>query len=263
MEAWASAAEVLASCPDADDEAVPAAVEAATEVLWMRSGRFLGTRLVTVRPCARPDHSWTGTWDPSWGTAVTWGQGWCHCRQSSASCRCGAGPSEIRLGIGPLLDVTRVMVDGVEVLDADRQVQESEWLVYLADADGRPRYWPTRHNRLDLPDTEVGTFSVTARVGTPVPRIGKLAAIELACSLLAETGGCTDCGPPKNASTVTKDGVTYELISLAEALVNSDSFPLPQVQAFLSSVNPQKLQRRARVLWPPLGRPRRVDNVGS
>lgn len=157
------------------------------------------------------------------------------------------------------------MVDGVEVPDADRQVQESEWLVYLADADGRPRFWPVGHNRLDLPDTEEGTFSVTARVGVPVPRIGRLAAAELACELAAswDSGDCEDCGPPRNATSVTKEGVSYELLTLAQSLIDNDAIPLGDVALFLSTVNPKGLQRRARVLYPPPRKPRRVDNIGS
>lgn len=253
MTPWASVADLNCSPDD------PAGVlQAATEVLWVRSGRQFGTRQVTVRPCVgdgcsswampRFGHGWPGT--GAWPS--------CSCVGRHD---CGAGPSEISLGIGPLLNVQQVKVDGEVIADADREVQEETWLVYLADpVTGNPRAWPTRQ-RLDVADTEEGTFSVTALVGVPVPELGRMATVELACSLAGIVAG-DDCSPA-NATAMVKDGVSYDLISIAEALVNSHEFPLPLVTAFVDTYNPKRLGRRARVLFPPPRTPRRVDSIGS
>lgn len=258
MTPWADEADL--NCTPTDPASV---LEAATEVLWVRSGRQFGTRRVTVRPCVGVAGC-QGRNFSSWGAAASGHHGWCLSQSSPTTCQCNAGASEINLGIGPLLDVQTVKVDGTEVLDADREVQESTWLVYLADpVTGNPRAWPTRQ-RLDLPDTAEGTFSITALVGVPVPELGRLATLELACKLAElEPSGCgADCAPD-NATQMTKDGVTYEMISVAEALVNSHEFPLPLVMAFIDTYNPKRLQRRARVLFPPPKIPRRVDSIGS
>ncbi len=252
MNPWADEAD-LACSPD-DPTSV---LLAASEVLWVRSGRQFGTRTVTVRPCV-------GDGCSSWG--APWSRhGWPTGAPSACSCSgshtCGAGASEIRLGIGPLLDVTRVMVNGTEVPESEREVQEGEWLVYLADSAGQARAWPTAQ-RLDRPDTEDQTFSVTTEVGVAVPELGRLAALELACKLseLVPDGSTCD---PSNATRMVKDGVTYELISFAEALVNAKAIPLGMVALFVDTYNPKGLQRRSRVLFPPSPLPRRVDSVGS
>lgn len=251
MIPWASEADL--ECAPSDPTSV---LTAATEVLWVRSGRQFGLRNVTVRPCVPAADCRNLS---SWGAAASVHHGWCLGGSPSTTCSCNLGASAIRLGVGPLVDVQRVMVDGVEVLNADREVQEQEWLVYLADTNGQPRYWPTTQ-RLDLADTEVGTFSVTATVGVAVPELGRLATLELACKLdeLAD-----DSCAPDNARGMVKDGVSYELISVAEALVNAHEIPLPLTMAFIDTYNPKRMQRRSRVLFPPPPSSRRVDSVGS
>jgi hypothetical protein len=183
---WATEADLAArGCSPDDPDGV---LLAASEVLWVRSGRQYGTRTITVRPCV-------GDGCSSWG--APWSRhGWPTGAPSACRCGtdCGAGASEIRLDIGPLLDVSRVMVNGTEVPDSDREVQESEWLVYLADASGNPRSWPTAQ-RLDRADTEADTFSVTATVGVPVPELGRMAAAELACELSSLIPDGSTCDP--------------------------------------------------------------------
>lgn len=229
---------------------------AATDALWVRSGRQFGQRILTLRPCAAQHVGDAGRWNPSWGRIAPWGAGWCRC--GGGGCSCDAGASEIELGLGEF-GVLAVRVDGDVISDADYEVQEGRWLVYLADTDGQRRTWPT-FQRLDRPDTEEGTWSIRAVAGTPVPQLGVFACAELACEL--SLLGTDECRlDPRTVSEVRR-GLSFEFLGLSEALANG-STGLPLVDLFCSTYNPRRLPRRSRVLWPPQPHHRRTDTVGS
>ncbi|MCW6003864.1 Hint domain-containing protein [Micromonospora sp. CPCC 205371] len=96
--------------------------------------------------------------------------------------------------------VRRVELDEVAVPVYDLEVEEDHSFV----ADGF-----VVHNcqHLELPDTAVGTWSVTARFGEPVPILGQQAVGELACEMVHAMLG-EDCRLPKNVQQLVRQGVT-------------------------------------------------------
>lgn len=251
MTAWATAADVRAQpgCVGAAGSLTDE-IEAASDVLFIRSGRQFTSRIVTVRPCADPC---APGWVWSWGTTTSRAPGWCLGCSSSSACSCGEGPARLELGLGPLRNVVQVRVDGVAlVAGTDYRVDELTWLVRLGG-----KVWPAVQD-LTLAASEPGTFEVTALVGDPVPRLGVLAAAELACELhrLGDEG----CRLDPRVVSVQRQGLSFEVVGLVDALERG-SLGLPLVDLFLSTYNPAKVQRRARMVWPP-GRPRRTDTDG-
>lgn len=258
---WCAPADVIAQrgCQDftGDPGLLLPAIEAASDVLFIRSGRQFSTRIVTVRPCADPC---APGWHHSWGTTTSHSPGWCLGCSSSPSCSCGAGPGHLALAVGPLVTIAQVRLDGdVLVPGVDYRVDERKWLVRLPDSDDRPRVWPATQ-RLDLLASEDRTFEITALVGEPVPPLGVLAAAELACEL--NRLGDDECRLDPRVVSVQRQGLSFEVVGLVDALERG-AIGLPMVDLFISTYNPMKLQRAARMVWPPpAGSARRTDTDG-
>jgi hypothetical protein len=122
----------------------------------------------------------------------------------------------------------------------------------MADVDGNRQFWPSCQ-RLDLDDTEEGTFSVSYLHGVNVPQPGKDAAAQLACEIYKScpgNEGVGTCALPKNATRVTKQGITIELGALGFDRRKGWDTGMKLVDAFLSAYNPQGKRRRP-AIWSP------------
>ena len=228
-------------------------IDAASEILFARSGRQFGTRSITVRPyrcnCSYDRATRTPAWDQGW----SFRGGWPGCTSCGGSTY-AVDASSVFLGVGALVDVTQVKVDGDVLTEGvDFRVDEATWLVRLPDGDNR-RLWPS-DQRLDMADTEDGTWSVSALVGTPVPQIGVLAAAELACEL--SRAGQDSCSLSPRVQQTEAQGITTEYI--VAALNDGESIGLPLCDMFIATYNPAKQQARARVLFPVPSGVRRTD----
>jgi hypothetical protein len=236
-----------------DEELLDEVVAAATEALWVLSGRRFGYCEFTIRPCA--SRCMVGDVRAAFNqypydtiSGVEWWWPTCVCKAADA---CGCTElEEFRLP-GPVSEVTEVLVDGVELAAESYRVDDFRNLVRL---DGG--VWPACQDML-LPATEEGTWQVTFSKGRPVPALGRLAMNALVCKLYA---ALTDesCESPANVVRKTRQGVTIELKGddATAALIEWT----PAIGLFLRATNPNKLQRGARVFNPdarPIGR--RVD----
>lgn len=156
----------------------------------------------TLRPCSVRCAAGSAHWHWSNGTfmpvnvAGTW---------INATCGCGwdcshDGVQAITLP-GWVASVQQVKIDG-EVLDPTAyRVDDHRELVRT---DGEP--WPSGQN-MGLPDSEVGTFSVTYMTGIEVDAVGARAAGLLACEFAKALAGKT-CELPKSVVTVVRQGIT-------------------------------------------------------
>ena len=89
----------------------------------------------------------------------------------------------------------------------------------------------------------VGTWSVTATYGEPVPELGALAAGELACEIIRSLSG-EDCRLPATVTSLVRQGVTIQYPDLARTL-ETGKIGLYLCDLFLQTYNPHGLVRRA------------------
>lgn len=220
------------------------AVELATEVVWALSGRQFGLCEVTLRPCRRdcadfpwPNQptEWAGT---SWLSSALINGQWFNivCGRCSRGCSCST-ISEILLP-APVHSIVEVKIDGAVVSGSEYRLDDNRILVLL-DGD-----WPSC-NDLALPDTEPGTWSVTARYGVEVPTGGSWAVGELACELIRARNG-EDCRLPKDVQQLVRQGVTLQFPNILE-LIDSGKTGLYLVDQFIATWNPHGLKRRSGV----------------
>lgn len=226
------------------------AVELATEVVWALSGRQFGLCEVTLRPCRRECTSFPWPGDGTYaGNWTQWaGSGWINptliagqwfnvvCGRCTTECSCSS-ISEVVLP-APVAEVVQVKIDGVVVSGSDYRLDNDRLLVLL---NGE---WP-HCNDLALPDTEVGTWSITARYGDDVPEGGKWAVGELACELMKALAG-EDCRLPRNVTQLVRQGVTIDFPPVAELMARGQT-GLYLVDQFIATWNPNGLRRRSGV----------------
>lgn len=223
------------------------AVQVATEVVWSLSGRQFGLCTVTLRPCRRDcwDSSWArsfatlpGVGSDLWPLPALIGGQWFNltCGGCAGSCSCSA-VSEAVLP-APVHDVVEVLLDGSPMVTGSYRVDDNRLLVRT---DGGQ--WPTC-NDLTKDDSQVGTWSVTARFGVDVPEGGAWAVGELACQLIKAFNG-EDCVIPANVVQLIRQGATIQFPSatdlLKEGLTN-----LYLVNLFIKTWNPGGLRRRSK-----------------
>lgn len=223
------------------------ALMAATEILWNRTKRRFGTCTVTLRPCRRECGgelalAWLyGSLMPSYGGS--WG-GWPYpalvgglwynlgCGLCGDTCSC-TRLSQIELPY-PVADIIEVKIDGAVLVTGAYRIDDWRSLVRLDGHD-----WPLCQD-LNLPDTAVGTWSVTLSVGEAVPQLGLFAVDQLARQIALGCIGSTGCAlPTSTLSKLSRQGVDQSFVTGADAWIAG--FPgMPAVQAFLQTFNPTR-----------------------
>lgn len=223
------------------------AVTAASYILWALTGRQFGTCTVTLRPCRREcyDSSWWNNFGMPWTTAwdyvgSTWPWFPAGCGGCRGSCSC-TEISEVVLP-NPVQSITTVKLDGAVAPTGSYRLDNNRLLVRT---DGQR--WP-RCNDLTKDDTQVGTWSVTASYGQPVPAMGEIAMGALACELLKAMRG-EDCTLPAGVTNLTRQGVSIEIPDIGSIFEHGRT-GLFTVDMFIIAANPNKIMQRARVYSP-------------
>lgn len=171
-----------------------------------------------------------------------------------------SGPTDsvVSLAGYPVREIVAVKVDGVTLATSEYRLERRRDLVRLGTVATRARnVWPVCQ-RVDLPDSEDGTFSVTYMYGSDVPATAVAAAKQLAgevyrwCSI-----GDTTCALPSGVRTVIRQGVTIERQAVGDK-IRQEGSGLTAVDLFLAAVNPNGNRRRAAVWTPETALPRRV-----
>jgi len=252
----------LEKVPDTDRAFM---IHAATDLLYVLSGRQYRSGRSVVRPCAisssygtqsylYPYSSMSG-YGAAWGFAAGWswtavGMGWW---------QNGQDLSELVLQ-GPVTKINSVVVDGFNLggwpvspgggpnpnftlYDGRRLVRN----VNQSD-QGATSAWPW-NQQLQLPLTESGTFGVDYEWGRLPPESGKLACIELAVQLALAISGDNSAKLPSRVLTVATQGIT---MAVGDPLtyIREDLTGLPICDLFLNSINPNKLRRRSVFMGP-------------
>lgn len=247
--AWITGDDVAECCGEAVAQVGTATVllddaaDVASQLLYELSGRrWVGLCSRTgVRPC----HSNCGCgWQVlSRGHVVAAWDSW-SCEGRSCGCR---DLSRVKLS-GYVREVTQVKVGGVVVDPSLYRVDEHKWLTRL-DGDR----WPAC-GRLDLPDTEEGTFSVNYTFGKTPPLAGVEAAKQLACQIFmrcSNAANATDCAIPEGAVRISRQGITVERAIFARnPKTGAWETGLSAVDQFLNTYNPKGIMRRAHFISP-------------
>ncbi len=219
------------------------ALQAASEILYYATAQRFDSCQVTLRPCRKvcPGENWpplgTGWWEygqypyPALINGLWYNFG---CGSCGENCSCVAISETILPG--PVQRIVQVTVDGV-VLTAgvDYRLDDYRKLVRLGDI------WPNCNN-LNEDTSQVGTWSVTAIYGEPLPTLGRIAAGELMCAIIADIidGGCN---LPANVTELARQGVTITLEN-SKDLLETGFEGLKYVDKFIQRYNPHNLMAR-------------------
>jgi hypothetical protein len=216
------------------------AVVFASEVLWSLSGQRFGFTTVKLRPSRDlpldtpyPDAwmSWPGTQPPPLGATGSGGYfDWI----LPMIC---TGRQELKLP-SPVHAIIEVRVDGTPLVTGAYRLDAAHLLVRV---DGST--WPVT-NDTRLPDTAVGTWSVTAQYGESVPSGAALAVGELACEFIRGLNG-QDCRLPRGVTQLSRQGVTISLPDVS-TMFDKGLTGLFFADMFIKAWNPKGLRTRAR-----------------
>lgn len=161
--------------------------------------------------------------------------------------RRGRRPIDLTLWLEPpVLSIVELRVDG--------EVIAPKWY-YLADGklhassgwddDDSPLIpWPEQNERRQA--GAPGTWDVTVRHGSPPPESLVGAARTLACELYKSCTGDESCELPKNAASVSRDGVTITFQPPVRGRTG-----IPRVDAQIDLYGPDGLGRPARRMLDP------------
>lgn len=217
----------------------------AQEILWAKSGRQFDACTVTMRPCRRDcfGDAWPFGFSqypqPYWWNGQWFNLG---CGSCPGTCSCTA-ISEVMLP-GPVASVSEVKIDGVALTPIENHVMLYDYR-RLIRVDGE--LWPLC-NDLTLPDTEVGTWSITMSIGTEVPRLGQLALGELMMELINACIGAA-CKLPAPVQQVVRQGVTLTMFD-PNTVFADGKIGLRLSDLFISTFNPGGVPARAKVYDP-------------
>ena len=249
---WATAAdlEVCGTCSDLglyDPAQIDVHLQVATDILYRLTGaQWRGICEETVRPCCADDICGADGYpfmpeivNGEWYNAGTIGG----CPDACVVRDCAQDIPRVDLGRWPVTGVLSVLIDGVLLDPGSYRLHDDRW---LWRTDGDP--WPATQDLL-ADSTEVGTWAVTFEWGNPPPIAAVRYASIFACEMLLACSGSASCKLPRRATSVTRQGVTYDVGAIAD-LIEKNMVGLPDVDLWVHSVNPNRLMEAPVVLTP-------------
>lgn len=238
------------------------ALQVATEILWAMSGRQFDECTLTLRPCQKD--CFGGTW-PYYDRWNEFGTGWPYPYNYNGqwfNLGCGGCPGDCSCTVlyeaalpQPIESIVQIKIDGAVMPTGSYTVYDYRKLIRT---DGHP--WPLC-NDLNKPDTQPGTWSVTAVFGTTVPAAGQLAVGELAREIALACVGDNRCALPKPVQNLVRQGVSMTFLDPTQVFA-AGKVGLFFSDLFISAFNPGGIAARAqaidvqqsyprRVTWPP------------
>ena len=240
------------------------AAAAASEILYERTAhRFTGTcGPVTIRPVNRPTNGDSramfagggGGWGYGWGSSMMNNLGELPIMEMYVD---GSAPV-IELYDYPVNEILLVKIDGVEIPATEYELRESKYLLRIRPTAGyqaTERFgWPTSQIQ-DLPDTEVGTFSVTYNYGQDPGSGGRMACRALALNLALPSFGEANAYPERLTS-ISRQGVTAEFANVID-IMKTGGTGIRTVDMWIKSVNPNLQMKKPLVYSPDTARNQR------
>lgn len=182
---------------------------------------------------------WPNIWPGQTYPMPVWWQGqWLNLACASCVTECSCSVVEEFVLEAPIYDIIEIKIDGV-ILDSTAYRVDNSRFVVRTDGGS----WPLC-NDLSKNDTEVGTWSVTARYGVPVPDTAAPAVGELACEFVKAILG-DDCSLPQPVQSLSRQGVDITFLDPNEAFGQGRT-GLRLSDLFISTFNPNGLRGRSR-----------------
>lgn len=239
---WAQVGDTCSPCTgyEFDTGELELGIQLATDVLNNLTGwQWPGLCTTTVRPCGYQTRRSCGCMDSRQ----------CGCRRLSQ-----LDLRDEDEGGWPIASVDAVKIDGVTLDPARYRVDDHRWLVYIPDGDSDPRRgWPCCQ-RIDLPDTEVDTWSVSYTYGAEPPEGGVRAAGILGCqyalACVEDESLLEQCQLPDGVRTVVRQGITLGVPVDLPALWSGGSTGVDAVDSWLGSIRYGKAHRPASFMVP-------------
>jgi hypothetical protein len=260
---WITETQVAAlpQCQGYDESDCADAAAVASEILYRLSGKLWTGACgpVTVRPICRPHNTNERAWGASMGLGIM-AYGMCGGMTAGANIAGHYGhshPPEVDLGVFPVTEIISVLINGEEIPSEEYQLQDYRKLVRTLPTDTSVPTemwgWPTAQ-RLDLPDTQQDTFSVTYMYGNTPPIGGIRAALTLAYNL-AQAYNDDPNDFPIRTTSVQRQGVSQSTTDV-EDIVQKGLTGIYQVDLWINSVNPGGQKFKSQV-WTPDAKPAR------
>lgn len=230
------------------DDLLARCVEVATLWLYRATGRqFRGECSATVRPVPQAPARRRYAYDPFPPQYRPWRDRPHDPRREYAN--------EVTLGYWPVRSIVEVVVDGVVLPSSSYRLDDEGWLV-RTDGDA----WPIV-NDWESDATDVDTWAVTFTYGADPPADGVMACAILAGELALSAVRSDACRLPRRVQSITRQGVTTVVVDRLDGIGRGQT-GIPDVDAFIKSVNPHGLTRRSAVISPDVARPvRRTGTV--
>lgn len=252
---------------EADPAKMAEVLQFSSDVLYEISGRrWPGLCQTLVRPLGAQPYVGAARWpadgfSPSIQLVQRGIWTGCTCNRSVRT-GCSNVP-EIKLA-DRVVSITQVKIDGQVVPPTEYRLDDHRYLVGLRQPDGSERFWPCCQ-REDLPDTEVGTFSVAFVRGGLPPVGGTIAAASLGCEFAKALGLLGDdaakkCRLPRRVTSIVRQNVTVAVLDPL-TLFQEGRTGLPEVDLWLESLRMGSTRRRATLV--PMGRRRGTRRAGS
>lgn len=242
---WITVDELRNFCGNAgslDTDTLQLIVDSATEILYYTSGQQFGICQTSFRPCLPIGCSCADAYGAPSGYSTG---GTSQANPSTCGCRvpqvdCGA--------LFPVNRVLSVHFNGISQPVADFHIDNYRYIV--RNDGGR---FPYCNVMFDVATAAVNAeeeapFEVAVEFGYLPPKLGKIAALGMACELAGAFSGAS-CALPDRVISYTRQGLTAQIAS-PQDLLQAGQTGVYAVDVFLRTYNPLKLQSSAFV-WSP------------
>lgn len=220
---------------DSDSIYAQEAIESASYIMWLLSGRrYGGTRTTTETYC---QNRYGGTWADTMGAPVL-SQG----EMYNLCGSCGRCAHTIKLRGTPIINVTEVLLNGSAIALDEVEIIDRTQIAPLPT-----RCWGS-----------CADVTITYSYGAVPPIAGVHAATALANQYVWAMTDDDRCTLPQRVTSVSRQGVSWTLLDTQDFLEQGRT-GIYSVDLFLKAVNPDKARMRPRVFSPdtPAARTRR------
>lgn len=210
------------------------AIQAASLILFMMSGqKYSGLQTVTEQYVCEMTGAPTGcVWDPGrggwWNPAIF---GFTYLLNPTERSNRLLPGKRLKLNHSPVREITEITISGTPVDPATYELLNG----YLVNRDAG---WGWCSEPV-----------ITYTFGSRPPALGRMAARRLANELILAVEGDEACALPSRATSISRQGISFQIFD-PQDFMDKGHTGLYEVDLFISTVNPGKNKKRAKVFTP-------------